>query len=83
MTKGQYQDHVREIVIDAKETLEKEAKQKAIVKLVRSRNKKKYDLLYTTVGKHFAEMYILSILYIKEVPYVREVQEHFDNLNGL
>lgn len=83
MTKQQYQDHVREVIIDAKETFAKQDAQKLIDKRIRSRNKKQYDLLYTTLGKAHAEMFIFSITALREVPFDIEFQEHYDKLNGL
>lgn len=83
MTHEQYRDHVREIIIDAKEWQRSIAKEKAVIKNVRKRNKKKYDKLYITLGKAYAEMYIQSLLMFREVPYILEVQEHYDRLNGL
>lgn len=83
MTSDQYKEHVREIVIDAKQNQEKIDYNKSILRKVRSRNKKVYDKYYITLGKAYAEMYIHSILMLKEVPYDSDVQEAFDNINGL
>lgn len=83
MTGDQYKDHVREIIIDAKETQAKLDATKLIIKRTRSKNKKLYDKYYITIGKAYAEMFIQSILMLKEIPYNVEVQTHFDDLNGI
>lgn len=83
LTKEQYKEHVREVIIDAKQNLAKTDKDKLIIKRIRSRNKKRYDNLYINLGKAYAEMFILSILLLKEVPYNVEVQEHYDRLNNI
>lgn len=83
MTSEQYKTHVKEFIINTRKEQEKSDKEKALVKKIRSRNKKKYDMLHINIGKAYAEMYIKSILFLQEVPYVTEVQYHFDKLNNL
>jgi len=79
----QYKDYSREIVLDVKIKQEREDKYKAFVRSVRSRNKKKYDKIYTTLGRAYAEMFIYSMLCFSEVPYDAEVQYAYDRLNNL
>lgn len=83
LNKEDYNSHVKEIIIDAKETQARLDKDKAILKKVKSRNKKRYDKLYITLGRAYAEMFIQSILMIKEIPYVLEVQEAYDRFNNV
>ncbi len=83
LTKEQYQEHVRSVIIDAKENLIKQDADKLLNMKLRRKNKKKYDQLYITLGKAYAEMFIQSILYLREVAYDVEVQNHFDDLNNL
>lgn len=83
LSKDDYKEHVRCIVIDAKEQLVKNANERLIVKRTMSKNKKRYDKLYITLGRSYAEMFIKSILLLKEVPYILEVQEQYDRLNNI
>lgn len=82
MNASQYKDHVREVIIDAKQIQAKLERDKLILKRIRSKNKKRYDKLYITLGKAYAEMYIQSILYLREVPFDKEVQDHLDSFNN-
>lgn len=83
LSKDNYKEHVRAIIVDAKEQLTKVERDKLILKKTISNNKKKYDKLYITLGKAYANMFIQSILMLKEVPYVLEVQEQYDRLNNI
>lgn len=83
LTKEEYKDHVRGFINDTKNKQKELDRFKIINKKVRSRNKKKYDSYYTKLGKSYAELYILSIIWIKEIPYDPLVQERFNILNGV
>lgn len=83
MSADQYKEHVREIIIDAKINQEKIDKEKAYMRLVMSCNRKRYDKLYLSLGRAYADMFIKSIVWLQEVPYNEEVQQHYDNLNAI
>lgn len=83
MTSDEYKTYVRNMIIDYKDKETAENRTKRIIKLVRSRNKKKYDSMFTTIGKGYAEAYIYTRLLFREVPYVAEVQEAYDRLNNI
>lgn len=80
MTKEQYKEHVRETIIDSKIELAKLEKERLILKRIRSTNKAKYDKLYINIGKYYAEMFIKSILWLREVPFNIEFEEHYNSL---
>lgn len=80
MTKEQYKAHVSSFIVDAKKSIERENFRKHNVKKVRSRNRKRYDVLFINLGKPYAEMFIFAILSLKEVPYNQDVQDAFDRL---
>ena len=82
MTSEQYKQHVKEIIIHSKQKQEKLNRDKYNVRKIRSRNKEKYDKLYINLGKAYAEMYIYSLLCLREVPFDIEFQQHYDNLNN-
>lgn len=83
LTKEEYKDHVREFVNEAKNKQKELDRNKVINKRLRSKNKKKYDLYHTKLGRAHAELYLASILWLKEIPYDPLVQEHFNILNGV
>lgn len=83
LTTEQYKQHVKEVIIDAKIEHERNDKQRVILKQIKSRNRKKYDILYLKLGKAYAEMFIQSIYMLKEVPFNLELQQRYDELNGL
>lgn len=83
MNSEQYKSHVKEIIIDARQTMAINDARKLAIKRIRSKNKKRYDLLYINIGKAYAEVYILSLLLLRVVPYDDEVQQHLEELNKL
>ena len=82
LNKDEYKDHVRGIIVDARIQQAKEDYDKSILKKIRSRNKKKYDKFYINLGKAYAELYIQSFLFFREVPFNQDVQDAYDSINN-
>lgn len=80
ISKEQYKEHVRGYVIDLKEQQKKEDSLKLIFTRIRSNNKKKYDAYYKRLGRAYAELFIMSIYWLAEVPYNAEWEEHYKSL---
>ncbi len=80
LTKEQYKEHVRSYVIDLKQQQAEEDRRKLIFKRIRSNNKKKYEALFKKCGRAYAELFIMSIYWLKEVPYSQEWEEHYTKL---
>lgn len=80
ISKEQYKEHVRSYVIDLKEQQKKEDFLKLIFTRIRSNNKKKYDTYYKRLGRAYAELFIMSIYWLAEVPYNAEWEEHYKSL---
>ena len=80
ISKEQYKEHVRSYVIDLKEQQKKEDSLKLIFTRIRSNNKKKYDVYYKRLGRAYAELFIMSIYWLAEVPYDAEWEEHYKSL---
>lgn len=80
MSKEDYKAHVKAVVNDAKEKIAKDDYLKLRIKRIKSKNKKKYESFYLKIGKAYAELFIYSILLLKEVPFNQEIQDAFDNL---
>lgn len=80
LTKEQYKEHVRSYIIDLKEQQKEEDKLKLIFIRIRRNNKKKYETLFKNCGKAYAEMFIMSIYWLKEVPFNLEWEEHYQSL---
>ena len=47
---------------------------------IRRNNKKKYEQLFKTCGKAYAELFIMSIYWLKEVTFDQEWEEHYQSL---
>lgn len=80
MTKEQYKDHVRSYVIDIKEKQEEADRLKIVFHRIRRNNKSKYETFYKNLGRAYAELFIMSIYWLKEVPFDAEFEEHYQSL---
>lgn len=80
LTKEQYKEHVRSYVIDLKEKQIEEDKIKLVFTRIRRNNKKKYEQLFKKCGRAYAELFIMSIYWLKEVPFDQEWEEHYQSL---
>ena len=80
MDKEQYKEHVKGFIVDAKKKLNKADKTKEYSRQVRTRNRKKYDKLYASIGREYAEMYIHAIMLLSVVEYDQEVQDAYDKI---
>lgn len=78
ITKEQYKEHVRSYVIDLKERQIKEDRIKLVFTRIRRNNKKRYEELYKKLGKVYAELFIMSIYWLKPIEFDAEWQEQYD-----
>lgn len=80
LTKEQYKEHVRSYVIDLKEKQIEEDRIKLAFARIRRNNKKKYEQLFKKCGRAYAELFIMSIYWLKEIPFDQEWEEHYQSL---
>lgn len=80
LTKEQYKEHVRSYVVDLKEKQKEEDRIKLTFARIRRNNKKKYEQLFKKCGKAYAELFIMSIYWLKEVPFDAKWEEHYQSL---
>lgn len=80
LTKEQYKEHVRSYIIDLKEQQKEEDKLKLIFTRIRRNNKKRYEELFKNCGKAYAEMFIMSIYWLKEVPFSQEFEDYYKSI---
>lgn len=80
LTKEQYKEHVRSYIIDLKEQQKEEDKLKLIFTRIRRNNKKQYEKLFKRCGRAYAEMFIMSIYWLKEVPFSQEFEDYYNSL---
>lgn len=80
LTKEQYKEHVRSYVIDLKEKQKEEDRIKLAFIRIRRNNKKKYEQLFKKCGKAYAELFIMSIYWLKEVHFDVKWEEHYQSL---
>lgn len=80
LTKEQYKEHVRSYVIDLKEKQIEEDRIKLAFTRIRRNNKKKYEQLFKKCGRAYAELFIMSIYWLKDVPFDQEWEEHYQSL---
>lgn len=82
LTKEQYKEHVRSYVVDLKEKQKEEDRIKLAFARIKRNNKKRYEQLFKICGKAYAELFIMSIYWLKEVPFDAEWEEHYQSLKG-
>lgn len=80
LTKEQYKEHVRSYVVDLKEKQKEEDRIKLAFIRIRRNNKKKYEQLFKKCGRAYAELFIMSIYWLKEVSFNQEWEEHYQSL---
>lgn len=83
MTKENYKNYIREYIYEAKEIQKAKDRAKFIYNRIKSKNKKQYEVLFKKLGRAYAEMFILSIYLLDEVPYNAEWEEQYIKLNNL
>lgn len=82
MSKDDYKQHVRDIVHEFGQEMDKADTEKLIMTKIRRNNKKHYDELYKKLGRAYAEMFIFSIRVLKEVPYSQEFEDYYNQLKN-
>lgn len=80
MSKADYKQHVRDIVHEFGQEMDKLDAEKLIMTKIRRNNKKRYDELYKKLGRAYAEMFIFSIRALKDITFDAEWEEHYQNL---
>lgn len=80
MSKDDYKQHVKDIVHEFGQEMDKADAEKLIMTKIRRNNKKRYDELYKKLGRAYAEMFIFSIRGLKEVPYSQEFEDYYNQL---
>ena len=80
MNKEEYKNYAREIVVDAKNKDTILQSNKKIIRKLKSKHNGTYDYYAKHFGIVYANLYIKSILWLKEVPFIQEVQDAFDNI---
>ena len=80
LTQEQYREHIKSLMYDLKVKKEANDKHKLLFVKIRRNNKKKYEKLCRSLGRHYAELFIMSIYWLKEVPFDAEWEEHYQEL---
>lgn len=82
ITQEQYREHIKSLMYDLKVKKEINDKKKLLFVKIRRNNKKKYEQLCRSLGRHYAELFIMSIYWLKEVPFNAEWEEHYQELKN-
>lgn len=82
LTKEEYKNYVRDTIVELKTKQKVIDKYKARFNRIKSIYKKKYTLMYNTIGKAYAELYITALTLFNEVPYDEEWEKTYQRLNG-
>lgn len=80
LTKEQYKEHVRSFIVDLKIKQKEDDRIKLTFTRIRRNNNKKYETLYKNCGKAYAELFIMSIYWLKEIPYSQEFEDRYKEL---
>lgn len=80
MTPEEYKEYHRKLFKETAIEVQKQNYIKYRFRRIRSINKKKYDELVFVHGIHYADFWIKSIYWLKDVPFDPEVQAAYDRL---
>lgn len=80
VSKEEYKQYVVEVIVDAKTKQLELDKRKVLITHLRRVNKKKYERYYMDFGRAYAELYLTAILWLREIPFDRDVQDAYDRL---
>lgn len=81
-TKEEYRNYVKDTYNEfIKETKKEDARKLYLIKVKRN-NKDKYEKLYKTLGKAYANLFIYSITLLEEIPFDAEWEYHYQSLNS-
>lgn len=80
LTKEDYKEHVRSFIYDFKNKQIEIDKNKIVLANIKKNNKIKYEKLYKTCGRAYAELFIKAISWLKEVPYSQEFEDYYKEL---
>lgn len=81
LTKEQYKEHVRSFIVNLQEKQKEKDRLKFTFVRIRRNNKKKYEELFKKCGKAYAELFIMSIYWLHEVPYDAEWEFQYQVLS--
>ena len=81
MSKIEYKQFAIDTIKTYKEQEKAVDKFKLRMKIIRKNNKAKYEELYKTIGKAYADMFLYSIYLFKEVPFDADWEYKYRNLN--
>lgn len=83
LSKEQYKEHVRSYIVDLQEKQKVKDRVKLVLHRIRRKNKVRYEKLYKKLGKSYADLFIMSIYWLREVPFDKEWQERYDELSNI
>jgi len=80
VTKEQYQNYVKNYIVDIRKKQSEKDKLRLIFYKLKRHNKKKYNYYYQRFGRNYAELFILSIYWLKEIPFDAEWEIKYQEL---
>lgn len=80
LSKSEYKQFVSDTIIDIKEEQIKKDKIKQVLTNIKRINKKKYEKYYIDFGRAYAQLFLIAIYWLKEIPFDSEVQYMYDKL---
>lgn len=79
-TKEGYRQYIKDFIGELKEKQKEKDEYKLIITRIKKVNKKKYDYLARNLGRAYAELFIMSIYWLKEVPFDADWEEWYQSL---
>lgn len=79
-TKEEYREYVKDVYNEFKEELEYSDKRKLYMTKIKRNNKVKYEKLYKSLGKSYADCYLFCITLLEEIPFDAEWEYHYQSL---
>lgn len=80
ITKSQYRQYIKDFVGELRNKQKIKDSYKLIITRIKRNNKKKYDYLARNLGRSYAELFIMSIYWLKEIPFDAEWEEWYQSL---
>lgn len=80
VNKDQYRQYIKDYIGELRNKQRAKDSYKLIITRIKKCNKKKYDYFARNLGYAYAELFIISVYWLKEVPFDAEWEEWYQSL---
>lgn len=80
--KAEYKKQISKLIIDIKANCKTQDYIHRYFNSIKRNNLKKYNKLFNLLGQHYADLYIYSIMWCKEVPFDQDVEDAYNMISN-